>query len=69
MPFPPPDEKARAAVVQVYERLRARLQGRFSVKAVLVVAREEFPAEPYYRGIAIGIAVALWQEQEWHGPL
>ena len=58
-----------AAVTVVYGRLRARLQDRFSVHRIAVAAGEEFPDEPYYRGVAIGIAVALWEEQERQGDL
>lgn len=64
MPSRPPCEKGADAVGVVWGRLRRRLNDRFSVRRILVAAAEEFPAEPYYRGIAIGIAVSMWEEQE-----
>ena len=67
MPRRSPNEKAKAAIAAVYPRLRARLQDRYSVASILTAAAEEFPAEPYYRGVAIGIAVAMWEKQEQLG--
>ena len=45
MPNPPPDEKAKAAVVLVYGRLRARVQGRFSVQKMLICTTKPITGE------------------------